>query len=353
MILDDLVQRPGEWLRGDGRESDIVISTRVRLARNVKRFFFVPMLSEERRRDAAEYLTAAIQSAALPGELAVLDLETLSDLDRQILVERHLISREHADAEGGRSVAVDRNEVIAIMINEEDHLRIQALRSGLALQEAYGRVDAVDDALGAVLDYAWSERYGYLTACPTNVGTGMRVSVMLHLPVLSLTRHIQKVYNAVSRISLTVRGFYGEGTEAAGDLYQVSNQVTLGKSETDILREVDAVVTRIVDYERRARTKLFKQDAVIFKDRVGRAYHALIGARIISSEETLRHLSAVRTGIHLGLLDKDKVSLPGVNELFVQMLPGHLQKIAGETLDPKQRDIFRSTLIRKKLAGDN
>ena len=250
-------------------------------------------------------------------------------------------------------MAVDGDEVVSIMVNEEDHLRMQVLRSGLALQEAYERVNAVDDALGTVVDYAWSARLGYLTACPTNVGTGMRVSVMLHLPVLSRTKHIQKVYNALSRISLTVRGFYGEGTEAAGDLYQVSNQVTLGKSEEDILKEVEAVVRRIADYERQARNKLFKEDAVVFEDRVGRAYHALIGAHLISSQETMKHLSEVRTGVHLGILDKDKISVPRINELFVQILPAHLQKIAGETLTPRQRDVFRSTLIRKKLESKN
>ena len=329
----------------------MVISTRIRLARNVAEFPFVSTMSEEEKRELAGFLARAISGAKVPGGLSIMNLDQLSGVDRQVLVERHLISREHAEGDGGRSVAVDEDEVVSVMINEEDHLRIQVLRSGLDLDGASRRAVAVDEALSEEVAPAYDERLGYLTACPTNVGTGMRVSVMLHLPILSLTKHIQKVYNAVSKIQLTVRGYYGEGTQATGDFYQISNQVTLGKSEEDLVREVEAVVRQVAVYERQARQKLVERDLVTLEDRVGRAYHALLGARTISSAETMEHLSAVRTGIHLGLMHE--VSVPCVNDLFVQIQPGHLQKIAGSELGAKRRDMFRSTLIRRRLEGAN
>ncbi|MFH0963951.1 MAG: protein arginine kinase [Planctomycetota bacterium] len=351
MRLEDLIQHPGEWLRGEGEESDIVISTRVRLARNVAEYPFLSAISEERARELGEYLSGAIEGAKLPEKLSVLQLSKLSVVDRQVLVERHLISREHAEGKGERSVAVDDDEVISVMVNEEDHLRIQVLRSGLDLDGAYDRVRRVDEALSAEVNYAFDGKLGYLTACPTNVGTGMRVSVMVHLPVLVLTKHIRRVHKAVAKIALTVRGFYGEGTEATGDLFQISNQVTLGKTEEEVLKEVDAVVRRVASYERQAREQLMKDNQMFLEDRVGRAYHALLGARTISSVETMQHLSAVRTGIHMGIVRN--VTVPCVNELFVLTQPGHLQKIAGEELDPRRRDAFRSAFIRKRLESSN
>jgi len=262
-------------------------------------------------------------------------------------VERHLISREHAGGEGERGVAFGKSETISVMVNEEDHLRIQVIRSGFELKEAWKTIDEVDNKLEKRLSYAYSSRFGYLTACPTNVGTGMRASVMMHLPALGMTHHIEKVFNAVMKLGLVVRGLYGEGTQVSGDLYQISNQFTLGKSEIEIIEIIEGVIPRITSYERMARKALISENREQLEDRIWRSYGMLKVARIISSEEIMHLLSQVRMGVNLGIIND--IEMKTLNELFILTLPGHLQKLEGRELTSQQRNIIRAAYVRKRL----
>ena len=266
--LNQLTQQCGEWLRGSGPESDIVISSRIRLARNLADFPFIRRCTDHDRAAIEASLREKLQASKHLQELLYLDVEGLESVDRQFLVERQLISRELAESEGARSVAIDTQEKFSLMVNEEDHLRIQLMKSGLDLENAYESINAIDDALEEHVSYAFHDTLGYLTACPTNVGTGMRVSVMLHLPALVLTQQIDKVFRSLQKISLAVRGLYGEGSQAMGDFYQISNQVTLGKSEPELLKLVGDVVPVLIDYERQAREFLIKENENALQDRV-------------------------------------------------------------------------------------
>ncbi|MBM4082023.1 MAG: protein arginine kinase, partial [Planctomycetes bacterium] len=299
------------------------------------------------KQEIEAYLRERVMRVGIDENLLYVNLADTEPVDRLFLVERHLISREHADGDGQRGVAFGRNEVVSLMVNEEDHLRIQVLRSGLELRETWERINHVDDLLVTQVNYAFSSRFGYLTACPTNAGTGLRASVMLHLPALSMARQIEKVFNAVGRLNLVVRGLYGEGTQASGDLYQISNQVTLGKSETDILKTIESVIPRITSYERMARKHLVEENRAQIEDRVWRSYGMLRTARTISSEETLHLLSQVRMGVNLGLIDN--VKMKTVNELFILTLPAHLQKMQGRELDPDERNVVRASFVRSRL----
>ena len=257
MKLSDLTSQAGEWLRGSGPMSDIVISSRIRLARNLAGQRFLSRCSRSQRQEIEHTVRDTILSAQLSPQTLYVDLEQAPDIDRELLVERHLISRPHAAAEGARGVAVGENETLAIMVNEEDHLRMQVLRSGLQLDEAWEQITAADDKLESRLDFAFHPSFGYLTACPTNVGTGIRVSVMLHLPALKLTGEIEKVFRAAKDMRLAIRGLYGEGTEATGDFFQVSNQTTLGKSEQEIIADFkNQVIPKVIEYEQSARRML-------------------------------------------------------------------------------------------------
>jgi protein arginine kinase len=346
MRLESLAKRGGAWLRGGGDESDIVISSRVRLARNLKGFSFLTKASPEDRQAVARLIREAILKAELD-ETVYVDMEDLSTMDRMLLVERHLISMELANGTGERGVAFAETETHSLMINEEDHFRIQVLKPGLSLDEAYREAVALDSKLEAHLDYAFSSQFGYLTVCPTNVGTGMRASIMVHLPALVFMKQIDKVFQAVSKINLAVRGLYGEGTQASGDFYQISNQVTLGRSEEELIQDLLRVVPRIADYERRSRALWMKEDRILLEDRVFRALGMLQQARKIASEETLDHLSAVRMGVHLGIV-RD-VEIASLNEMFLLTLPAHLQKKEGVELPPLERDIVRARLIRDRF----
>src|SRR5947209_1104820 len=348
MKLSDLTQHAGEWLRGSGPMSDIVISSRIRLARNVAGLPFLTRASRQQRQMLETRTRDVLLGAQISPQTLYVDLEHAPDVDRQLLVERHLISKQHAAAEGARGVAVGENETISIMINEEDHLRIQVLRSGLQLDEAWEQINAIDDALESKLDFAFHPRFGYLTACPTNLGTGIRVSVMLHLPALKLTGEIEKVFRAAKDLKLAVRGLYGEGTEATGDFYQISNQTTLGKSEEEIIEEFrHIVIPKIIDYEHHARRTLLNEHTVALDDKVGRALGVLRSARLMASEETLFLLSHLRMGVNLGRV-KD-VDIRTINELFLLTQPAHLQKISGKKLEGDVRRAARADFIRSKL----
>ncbi len=345
MEFDALTKSTGEWLKGTGPESDIVMSSRVRLARNLAHFPFISRASEQDRTDIERFLRERIATAPLGKELEYIDVGHLEALDRQLLVERQLISREHAEAQGARGVAIDKLEQVSLMVNEEDHLRIQCMHSGLDLHGAWEQIRIVDEQIGRVVPYAFHERWGYLTACPTNVGTGIRVSVMLHLPALVITRQIDKVFRSLQKISLAVRGLYGEGSQAMGDFYQISNQTTLGRTEEELVEQVGDVVPVLIDYERRAREFLVRETSQNVHDQVSRAYGILRTAQTITAEETMQLLSRVRMGVLLGLLGN--VDIAQLNSLLVRTQPAHLQKIRGIELDTKDRNIERARYLRQ------
>src|SRR3954462_14994559 len=351
MKLSDLTNHAGEWLRGSGPMSEIVISSRIRLARNLANQRFLSKCTRHQRQANEHKTRDTVLSANLAPQMLYVDLDQAPDIDRQLLVERHLISKPHASAEGARGVAIGENETLSIMVNEEDHLRVQCLRSGLQLEEAWEQISKIDDALESKLDYAFHPRFGYLTACPTNVGTGIRVSVMLHLPALKLTGEIEKVFRAAKDMRLAVRGLYGEGTEATGDFYQISNQTTLGKSEEEIIADFkQSVIPKIIDYEHHARRTLLNDRTVALDDKVQRAVGILRHARLMSSEETLTMLSHLRLGVNLGRI-KD-IDVRTINELFLLTQPAHLQKIQGKRLDGDVRRQARADYIRARLNGN-
>jgi protein arginine kinase len=345
--LDELAQKCGEWLRGSGPESDIVISSRIRLARNFADFPFIRRCSEQDRTNVESQLHAAIQGEKSWSNLTYIDVNTLDDVDRQFLVERQLISREHAESSGARAVAIDPDEQFSLMINEEDHLRIQVMKSGLDLPAAWKQVNQIDDLLEESITFAFHRSLGYLTACPTNVGTGMRVSVMLHLPALVITRQIDKVFRSLQKISLAVRGLYGEGSQAMGDFYQISNQITLGRSEEELITQINEVIPVMIDYERKARQFLITESHEDLHDRVSRAYGILCTAKTISSEETMHLLSSLRMGINLGLIDN--LEIPVINKLFIHTQPAHLQKLRGTLLDTADRNAERAHYLQQHL----
>jgi len=345
--LEKLAARCGEWLRGSGPESDIVISSRIRLARNMADYPFVRRCNEQDRSTIEKMLRDRIVQADEFQSVGYLDVDELPSVDRQFLVERQLISRELAEGEGPRGVIIDGDEKFSVMINEEDHLRLQVMSSGLDLETAWQRINELDDLIERKVTYAFHDRLGYLTACPTNVGTGMRVSVMLHLPALVMTRQIDKVFRSLQKISLAVRGLHGEGSQAMGDFYQISNQITLGRQEEDLISQVSEVVPVMIEYERRARDFLVKESQKDLHDRVSRAFGILCTAQTISSEETMMLLSSVRMGVNLGLIED--VEIPTINQLFIHTQPAHLQKIRGMDLDTADRNIERANYLQRHL----
>jgi protein arginine kinase len=349
MEIKDLSDNTGEWLRGTGKESDIVISSRVRLARNVAGYPFLSRANLKQRKEIESLLRKTIIERNIARDVSYVNLNQATAVDKLFLVERHLISKEHAEGEGERGVAFGKSETVSLMINEEDHLRIQVIRSGFELKNTWDTIDKIDNILGESLNFAFSSRFGFLTACPTNVGTGMRVSVMMHLPALGMTKHIEKVFNAVGKLGLVVRGLYGEGTKVAGDLYQISNQFALGKSEKEILSIIESVIPRITSYERMARKTLVLESKDQLEDRIWRSYGMLKAARMITSEEILQLLSQVRMGVNIGLIDD--IEMQTLNELFVLTLPAHLQKLQGCELDSAQRNVIRASYVRKRLEG--
>lgn len=351
MKLEELAGKCGEWLRGSGPESDIVISSRIRLARNLAEFPFVRRANHEERAQIAKFARAKIESISEWTNIQILDLERLDEVDRQFLVERQLMSREMADGEGERAVVIDLDERFSVMINEEDHLRIQVMCSGLDLQAAWERIDRLDDQLERKLTYAFHDTLGYLTACPTNVGTGLRVSVMLHLPALVITREIEKVFRSLQKINVAVRGLYGEGSQFMGDFYQISNQITLGRTEAELVNTVQEVVPRIIEYERRAREFLVNESEQDLHDDVSRAFGILCTAKKISSEETLHYLSKVRMGVNLGLIRS--IEIATINKLFVHTQPAHLQKLRGHHLSVADRNIERASYLQSHLVPKN
>lgn len=346
-----------EWLRGEGPLSDVVISSRVRLARNISGLPFPSRCQRLDRLHSLDMARGSLESADIGPRLAWIELHRATALERTLLVERHLISKQHsrgrvgavASHEDPRGVAVGLpDERVSVMVNEEDHLRVQVVRSGFQLAELWEQATGIDDRIEASgLRFAFNRRFGYLTACPTNVGTGLRMSVMMHLPALKLTGDLEKVKRAASDMNLAVRGFYGEGSEAAGDFYQFSNQTTLGKSEVAILRELEQIIPQIVEYERVARRGMLSKRSAVLEDCAWRALGTLSSARLISAEEAMQLLSHLRLGVISGVLTH--VEHATVNDLMLQIQPGHLQKFMEKELDQEARRAARSELLRRRL----
>ena len=345
--VEMLLSNKVSWLSDSGPEDDIAISSRIRLARNLEGIPFTISAGPERLASTMSAIQVAIRKAGCFNQPLDFNLIKLKELDRKVLLERRLISREFVAERYGAGIVVNRDEDIGIMINEEDHIRIQALRPGFQLKEVWEAVNAFDDNLGKELPYAFDSDLGYLTSCPTNVGTGMRASVMLHLPGLVLSGQIYAVTQGVSKLGLAVRGFFGEGTENLGNLYQISNQSTLGESEEQIVDRLSTVIRQIIGHEKNARQALLEKKQEFLLNHVGRAYGILRHAYIISSEETLNSLSALRMGVDMGMFSS--VDIHTVNELFVIIQPAHLQKYAKKELVSEERDVFRATLVREKL----
>lgn len=351
MTLDQLLDQPlSGWMNETGFQGDIVLSSRIRLARNLAGIPFPHRANEQALPDVVTFLRQSVPDLSNHGEgqYMFIEMEKLQPLERHILVEKHIVSPNHIQEPRHRALMIREDAAVSIMINEEDHLRIQCLMPGLNLEQTLTLAQQVDDILESRHTFAFHEQAGYLTACPTNVGTGLRASVMLHLPALSITKQMNRIVGAVTQIGLAVRGLYGEGTEAVGNVYQVSNQITLGQSEEEIIDNLQTVVQQLVDQERGAREALMREAPITIADRAWRAYGALRYAQTISGQEALSLLSEVRLGIDLNLIKE--VASRTFNELLVVTRPNFLQKIAHKTeFQPAERDVFRAQVIREKL----
>jgi protein arginine kinase len=347
MELNVFLIPPAEIARRKGPHDRIVMSSRVRLARNLKEAAFPGWAKKPERVRILELVRPAIEG--LPEMKGAFSgtMDSLSTLDKQMLVERHLISREHAAKSAGSGLVLNREETLCFMINEEDHLRMQSLRPGLQMRQAWATIDQADTALEKKLNYAFSPELGYLTACPTNLGTGIRVSAMLHLPGLVLSEQINPIIQSVNKLGLAVRGLYGEGTEALGNVFQVSNQMTLGESEEAIVERLEKVLAQIIEHEENARATLLEKKPKMVYNHIGRAYGILANAHSISSKETMNLLSLMRLGVDVG-------AFPGmdravVDELFILTQPAHLQKQHSEKLAAEERDLLRADMVRERL----
>ncbi len=324
-----------------------MLSSRVRLARNLRGFPFPGWAKKPDRLKSLEIIREAVSGLPQMEGAYTEAMDNLNPLDKQILVERHLISREHAAKTAGSGLVISKDESLCVMINEEDHLRMQALRPGLQIRQLWQVMDEFDSALEKKLDIAFHPKLGYLTACPTNVGTGIRVSAMLHLPGLVLAEQVNQIIQAVNKLGFAVRGLYGEGTEALGNVFQVSNQMTLGESEVEIVERLSKVVAQLIEHEENARQKQIEKSPKTVLNHIGRAYGILANAHSISSKETMNLLSLMRLGIDLGLFPGTERHL--VDELFLVTQPAHLQKNFTEKLSAEERDLLRADMLRERL----
>lgn len=349
MKLAKIISNSGEWLSGDGPNRQIVVSSRIRLARNLTDTPFPGWAKRTERQEVLARIRPAIEALPEMRDAYAQNLNELTALERQVLVEKHLISREHAAKGIGSAVVMNVEQSLSFMVNEEDHLRMQAICCGLQLENAFAMLNQTDSELEGSLNFAFDDSLGYLTACPTNVGTGMRASAMLHLPALVMSDQINKIINSVNKIGLAVRGLHGEGTEAMGNLFQVSNQTTLGESEKQILARLTKVIEHIIEHESNARDTLLERKSVMVLDQVGRAYGLLCHAHSIASKEALNLLSVIKLGVDLGMFpDSARIV---VDELFIETQPAHLQKGANEQkMSAEARDTLRASLIRTRLS---
>ncbi|KGX90417.1 ATP:guanido phosphotransferase [Pontibacillus halophilus JSM 076056 = DSM 19796] len=337
------------WLKQEGPDNDIVLSTRIRLARNLDQVPFPIVSEEEDLEKVLEFFKEEYESESLNDyeNLELVRMGVLDPVEKRVLVEKHLIS-PHLTERGQHSAAlISQNEQVSIMINEEDHIRMQLYFPGFQLEKALQEAFIIDDWLEDKLDFAFDETRGYLTSCPTNVGTGMRASVMMHLPALVMTQQMNRIVPAINQLGLVVRGIYGEGSEAVGNIFQISNQITLGKSEKDIIEDLKSVVYQLIEQERHARNRLMTQIGMKLEDRIFRSYGVLANSRIIESKESANCLSDLRLGIDLGYITNVSKSI--LNELMIMTQPGFLQHYAKQSLSPDERDVRRASLIRERL----
>jgi protein arginine kinase len=348
-MFEAMAKRPAIWLSGEDPTSQIVLSSRIRLARNISNCPFPSKADTDNREKVLSFIKSAIDKSPILSQGMFVKCSQLDDLDRNFLVERHLISLEFRHCRDSSALFIGEGERVSIMINEEDHLRVQVLQSGLEIRGAYQIVSKIDKELAKSLEFAFDPGFGYLTSCPTNVGTGMRASVLIHLPGLALTKEIENVISQISKLGLAVRGFYGEGSDVLGSLFQVSNQTTLGRSEEDIMESLERVTQQIIEYEGNARNRLFKDAKDQIEDKIWRAYGILKFARALTSEEVLNLLSAIRLGI--GKDAMKMMTLSQINEILAFSQPAHLQKYFNKKMDPGERDRVRAKLVRSKLGG--
>nr|WP_279326084.1 protein arginine kinase [Bacillus sp. FJAT-47783] len=337
------------WMNQEGPDSDIVLSSRIRLARNLEQYRYPTIFSNEEAINIIGMFEETFSNKSLNGigELALLKMHELQPIEKRVLVEKHLISPSLVEDSIYGGVLLSQKENVSIMINEEDHIRIQCLLPGFQLKEALNVANGLDDLIENEIDYAYDEQLGYLTSCPTNVGTGLRASVMMHLPALVLTQQINRIIPAINQLGLVVRGIYGEGSEALGNIFQISNQMTLGKSEEDIVEDLISVVYQLITQERAAREAIYKTNQIQLEDRVYRSLGTLSHSRIIHSKEAIQCLSDVRLGIDLGIIEH--LSRNILNELMILIQPGFLQQYSGGALRPEERDVRRATVIRERL----
>jgi protein arginine kinase len=347
MRFNTLVKNPADWMTGATAGRGAVLTSRIRLARNLRHHPFPGWAKRDQRAAAYDLMRPAVEALPVMKDGFSQELCKLTAVQKQILVERHLASREHAARGDGSGVVIDRRQAFSFMLNEEDHLRMQAIRPGLQLQAAFDSLSELDTTLESSLEFAFDPTLGYLTTCPTNLGTGMRASAMLHLPGLVLSDQIGPVLQAVGKIGLAVRGLYGEGTESLGNLFQISNQSTLGESEETIIRHLERVISQVAHHEQNAREKLLEDDPAMVADKIGRAYGVLRHAHLIDSKEALTHLSLLRLGGNTGFFPPSVETL--CDRLLMEIQPAHLQYEASRELLPEERDTLRAKIIRDHL----
>lgn len=346
--LDGMVSEPAAWLSGSGDDGEIVMSSRVRIARNLNGHRFTHHCDNEELSAILKESRETAEGAGAFARKRFIAMGQISTLDRQFLAERHLISRDFLYNSTSRGLIVNEAEDVCLMINEEDHLRIQGFASGFNLESAFHRADGLDDDL-SMLELAHSERFGYLTACPTNLGTGLRASVLIHLPGMVHSKEINKLLESLRKLNHSIRGLHGEGSEVMGNFFQLSNSATLGTSEEEIVNGLREMVTKVIGFEHRAREMLFRKARTLLEDKVWRAYGLLRYAKSVNTKEALSLISAVRLGVGAGLIDG--VSIPSLNRLLIYSQPAHLQKLNGHAMDAHERDIARADYLREVLSA--
>jgi protein arginine kinase len=347
MLIESIFDGKSEMTEGSAKKCPVVLMTRIRLARNLSETRFPSWAKLPQRTQVLETCLPAVASLNQMKSGITAEVEELSELEKQILVERHLISRELSGAPEKAGVVISKDQSVSVMINEEDHLRIQVIKSGYRFKQAWNSVNVVDSALEDELDYAFSSRIGFLTACPTNVGTGMRASAMMHLPALVISNQMEKVVRAVNQLGIAVRGLFGEGSDASGSIFQISNQTTLGESEEEIIKRLSSVLKTIIDQEMNAREKILEKDPNKLFDKIGRAYGILQNSHLLSSSECMNLASLVRFGVDLEMFPEETRNT--VDRMFIECQPGHIQHLAGKSIDTNERDAFRSEYLRKQF----
>lgn len=350
-MFEEMAKAPAAWLSGQGEEALVVLSTRVRLARNVAGCKFPSSADSDTKKRVVAYFDSAMTRSRMLSEGQYVKASDISELDRDFLIERHLISPTFLTGDASKALFIGQTEQVSIMVNEEDHLRVQALAAGFDPQAAFNHANRYDGEIGKYLEFDYDPDFGYMTACPTNAGTGMRASVLIHLPGLVLTRDIEKVISRITRSGLMVRGFYGEGSDVLGNLFQVANQNTLGISESEILNQLSRVTREIIEAEATARQRLMDEAADMVEDKIWRAYGILKYAHVLTSEEVMNLLSAVRLGHALKIIDFLNIAL--INEILLLSQPAHLQKFYGQEMDVNKRDFVRAQMVREKLRNSD